>query len=166
MTLVFMTSNIVSVYKGNIFLLLIGFFSFFLVHTGIRYRFVKHPNVANRMDKLAVITYGLIYLFLILYSIYAFTKGYNQLGIVLSAFGLIGILLWKNDLNYFLFQKERSVNYWLGEHIGRMIGSYIAAFTAFSVNNVRIEPSVLIWLGPTVLGFPLIYYFNRKYLMK
>jgi uncharacterized membrane protein len=161
---VFLTSIIVSIYRLNFFLVLIGFFSFYLVHTGIRYRFVKSATESNLWDRTTTIIYGFIYLFLIGFSIYAFIKGATSLGIILSAFGLIGISLWKTDLKYFVQQKNFSAKHWLGEHIGRMIGSFIAAVTAFAVNNIHFEPGVVVWLAPTLLGFPLIMYFNKKYL--
>jgi len=163
MSVVFLTSVIVSFYHENIFLLLIGFFSFYLVHTGVRYRYLRTPDSVQWWDKLTTIIYGVIYLLLVVYAIYAFVKGANGLGIILSSFGLIGILLWKNDLRYILRNKRKRPDVWLNEHIGRMMGSFIAATTAFAVNNIDFEPSYMVWLFPTALGFPLIIYFTKKY---
>jgi hypothetical protein len=44
-----------------------------------------------------------------------------------------------------------------------MTGSYIAAFTAFLVNNTSFLTPLVVWLGPTVLGFGVIWYFSRPY---
>jgi hypothetical protein len=52
---------------------------------------------------------------------------------------------------------------YLREHVGRMTGSYIAAFTAFLVNNASFLTPLVVWLGPTVLGFGVIWYFSRPY---
>lgn len=163
MTIVFLTSLLVSIYRNNIFLLLIGFFSFYLVHTGVRFRFIRDKGSVKWWDKLTTVLYGMIYIALCSYAIYAFVLGNNGLGIVLSSFGLIGVLLWKIDYRYIIQGKRKREGIWLNEHIGRMIGSYIAAFTAFTVNNIQFEPSWILWLSPTIIGFPLIIYFTRKY---
>jgi len=52
---------------------------------------------------------------------------------------------------------------YLREHVGRMTGSYIAAFTAFLVNNTSFLTPLVVWLGPAVLGFGVIWYFSRPY---
>lgn len=162
MTGIFITSVYVSLVKSNIFLLLVGFFSFYLVHSGVRYRYVAKTGVLF-FDKVFTVIYGLIYFFLVGYALLGFYAGNTGLGIVLLAFGLIGLSLWKNDFRlYILGQKER-IKFWLNEHIGRMIGSYISAVTAFAVNNIQFEPSYLIWLAPTIVGTPLIIYFTKKY---
>lgn len=163
MTIVFRTSLLVSIYRNNIFLILISFFSFYLVHTGVRFRFIRDEGSVKWWDKLTTVIYGIIYITLCSYAIYAFVLGNNGLGIVLSSFGLIGGLLWKIDYNYIIQGKRKREGIWLNEHIGRMIGSYIAAFTAFTVNNIQFEPSWIHWLSPTIIRFPLIIYFTRKY---
>lgn len=164
MTGVFLSATVVSLYKHNIFLLLIGFFSFYLVHTGIRYRFLREPGSVQWWDKLTTVIYGLIYLVLILYAVYAFLKGANGLGVVLSSFGLIGVLLWKNDYFYILRNQRKFPEIWFNEHIGRMMGSFIAAVTAFAVNNISFEPAYIVWIAPTVPGFLLMFYFSKKYI--
>ncbi len=150
-------------YKNNIFLLLIGFFSFYLVHTGVRFRFIRDEGSVKWWDKVFTILYGLIYILLCSYAIYAFVLGSKGLAIVLCSFGLIGVLLWKNDYSYVILGKRKREIIWLNEHIGRMIGSYIAAFTAFIVNNIQLEPGWILWLLPTLIGFPLIIFFTKKY---
>jgi hypothetical protein len=58
---------------------------------------------------------------------------------------------------------------WWYKHMANMIGSYIAAVTAFSVVNFSFLPITVRWLWPTIIGTPLIalwitYYklrFNR-----
>lgn len=162
MTGIFVTSVYVSLAKSNLFLLLVGFFSFYLVHSGVRYRYVAKTGVLL-MDKVFTLIYGLIYLFLIAYAIYGFYLGSTGLGLVLLSFGLIGISLLKNDFKLYILGRTEHLKFWLNEHIGRMIGSYISAVTAFAVNNIQFEPNFIVWLAPTVLGTPLIIYFTRKY---
>jgi hypothetical protein len=62
-----------------------------------------------------------------------------------------------------LRQTEIDKKAWLYEHIGNMSGSYIASVTAFLVTAVKFLPPVVTWLGPTVIGVPLIIYTIRKY---
>jgi len=50
-----------------------------------------------------------------------------------------------------------------GRHGGRMGGALIAAFTAFLATNVHVGPALLIWLGPTAIGTPLIIIGIRKF---
>ncbi len=84
MAIVFLSSLLVSIYKNNIFLLLIGFFSFYLVHTGVRFRFIRDEGSVKWWDKVFTILYGLIYILLCSYAIYAFVLGSKGLAIVLS----------------------------------------------------------------------------------
>lgn len=165
MTGVFVTSIYVSLVKSNIFLLLVGFFSFYLVHTGVRYRYVAKTGI-KLSDKIFTWIYGAIYLVLVLYALYGFYLGAKGLGLVLLAFGLIGFSLWINDFRLFILAQTNRIKFWLNEHIGRMIGSYISAVTAFAVNNIQFEPNFIVWLTPAVLGAPLIAYFTRKYTRK
>ena len=44
-----------------------------------------------------------------------------------------------------------------------MMGSYIAAMTAFIVVNNTILPEIVAWLLPTVIVTPLIIKWSRKY---
>jgi hypothetical protein len=48
-----------------------------------------------------------------------------------------------------------------------MLGSYVAAVTAFSVVNFTFLPTTLRWLWPTALGTPLIAlwitYYKRRF---
>ena len=48
-----------------------------------------------------------------------------------------------------------------------MLGSYLAAVTAFSVVNFTFMPTTLRWLWPTLLGTPLIVlwvaYYRRRF---
>ena len=54
---------------------------------------------------------------------------------------------------------------WMEDHVGMMIGCFIAAVTAFSsVNLARVEgiPVVVIWLAPAALLVPLVVWETRK----
>ncbi|AYC28501.1 DUF2306 domain-containing protein [Paenisporosarcina cavernae] len=60
----------------------------------------------------------------------------------------------------------------LGPHIGGMLGSYIGVVTATLVTNadqlpfLQDLPYILVWLLPTIIGTPLIFYIGSKYAPK
>jgi hypothetical protein len=76
------------------------------------------------------------------------------------AFGQIRSFVWK--------PKEKM--FWWYTHLGNMIGSYIAAWTAFSVTTLSTNfrhAGILLWLWPTIVGVPAIAlttaYYKRKF---
>jgi uncharacterized membrane protein len=164
MTIVFITSIYVSLLKDNIFLLLVGFFSYYLVYTGIKYHKTRVVHATSPNDYIRVIFFSLCFLAMLVIAAIAILKTNYALGIVLLVFGSIGSRLAYLDIQFFLLKKKREKeNSWMKDHIGRMTGSYIAAFTAFAVNNIHFLPTLAIWLFPTVLGTMVIIYYNRKY---
>jgi uncharacterized membrane protein YoaT (DUF817 family) len=93
-----------------------------------------------------------------------------------GAFGFIaigfGFFLASNaykDMRSFR-QPPADRNWWWYYHIERMSGSYIAAVTAFAVQNLtRLLPVELMWLPwviPTIVGVPLIARTIRAYRRK
>lgn len=166
MLLVFLTSIYVSIYRENWFLLLIGIFSFYMVQSGVRMNSFRKSRKIVPLDKLRVFGYGLAFLTMIVLALLVFARSMN-LAIILLIFGLIGLSLIRLEFNYFILRKPSDdPNAYFREHIGRMTGSYIAAFTAFLVNNINFFHPLLMWLGPTVIGFGLILYFSKPYKLK
>ena len=60
--------------------------------------------------------------------------------------------------------------FWWYTHLGNMIGSYIAAWTAFSVVTLPVilpHAGFFLWLWPTAVGVPaiviMIGYYKRKF---
>jgi hypothetical protein len=48
--------------------------------------------------------------------------------------------------------------------LGRTIAGYIATVTAVSVVDLTgLAPTVVVWLWPTALGVPLIWYWEWKF---
>lgn len=166
MFIVFLTSVYVSITKGNWFLLLIGIFSFYLVQSGVRFNTYRVKNDLKLTDQFRVLFYGLSFVTMVLLGLISLKQNLS-LGIILLVFGGIGMSLIALESKYFLFKRPvHDKNIYMREHIGRMTGSYIAATTAFLVNNIRFLPTVVIWLAPTVLGFLVIFYFSRPYRKK
>ena len=87
-----------------------------------------------------------------------------QGGIIAVVFGIIGLRGSQSNLKR-LRGQVTGKNYWLIAHIAGMLGSYIGAITAFVVNNNRWLglPEIVVWLGPTVIIVPFIFYETAKF---
>ena len=149
------TAVIVSLYKLNLFLLLVAGFAFYQNVSG--YRSVKNKGMRpNWMDWSATLI-GLVTGIVMI----------STLNSVLIVFGSISLFLVITDfrLYYAVFKgKQLSPLVWLSRHLGMMMGTYIATVTAFVLVNIRdVEPAWIPWLAPTVLGVPLMRYWDWKY---
>ncbi|MEP7129292.1 MAG: DUF2306 domain-containing protein [Chitinophagales bacterium] len=92
--------------------------------------------------------------------------------IILLVFGSIFGFLSITDIKDFSRKEPFTIKSkrWLVVHISRMIAAYIATTTAFVVVNLsEVVPqnlNVVVWLAPTALLTPLIFYFLKKYTNK
>jgi uncharacterized membrane protein len=76
------------------------------------------------------------------------------------AFGIVGIVVAVRQLLYGL-REPSSPLHWKYQHMQSMVGAAIAVTTAFLVVNVKApgvptHVSMLIWLGPTLVGLPAV----------
>lgn len=153
---------VVSVMPGHVspFLFTIGVFTWYLVWTGnasLRYKF---PDVKLTTDKAVAVLMMITGLGMILYPILVL----GHINIVLTVFGSFGIVLALLDLKRFS-NAETLKQVWLKMHITKMVGAYIAAFTAFIVVTGAI-PGLAGWLLPTVPGVGVIVFWLRKLKVK
>jgi uncharacterized protein (TIGR03435 family) len=85
---------------------------------------------------------------------------------LLMAFSLIGVVNGTGQLAYWLRPPSHPMHWWF-EHMNLMLGSTIAATTAFLVNNAgRLgleDTSLTLWLGPTFVGVPATIVWIRHY---
>jgi hypothetical protein len=87
-----------------------------------------------------------------------------------SGFSLIGLLSGGGQLRYWLRPPSHHMHWWF-EHMSAMLGSCIAATTAFLVVNAgRFGAdtfALAVWLAPTVVGVPAIAlwtaYYRRRF---
>ena len=138
------------------FLFAVGSFSLYFVITGNRALSFKRKNVNLKIDKLISIIM-LISGFLMILLPIILTKKAN---IILIVFAVIGIFFSIRDLKLFKNPKQLRKN-WLKLHLGKMIGGYIAAVTAFVVVN-NFFPSFYGWFIPGIIGGFVITYWMRK----
>ena len=152
----------ISIIKDLSFLLHIGIFAFFQNYNG--FRAIKNKTLKPHVfDWIILIIAGINAAFMI-YS----------MSPVLIAFGCISVLLFYSQIKTYisvLKGKEISKLLWLNQHIGMMIGSYIATITAFLVVNMGALPggahsmtlNIIGWLSPTIILVPLMIYWQNKY---
>jgi uncharacterized membrane protein len=91
----------------------------------------------------------------------------HAVSIVSVVFGLIGVRLAINSVSDFLKPPTEKMFWWYS-HLQGMIGSYIAAMTAFSAVNLspHFGNAWWVWLWPTILGVPGITIWTAYYKKK
>jgi hypothetical protein len=52
----------------------------------------------------------------------------------------------------------------IARHLTNMLAGTIAVITAVLVTNLSIEPVFILWILPTIIISPLIFWWNRKIL--
>jgi uncharacterized membrane protein len=92
--------------------------------------------------------------------------GYT-VSIVSIAFGILGMRMGIGSLQGFLRPPTEKMFWWFG-HLQGMIGSYIAAMTAFSAVNLSrwFGAAWWVWLWPTIVGVPSIALWSSYYRKK
>ena len=157
--------------KFNPFFLAIGIFSFYLVYSG-RYALRRWQTKANykitKLEWIKTFFFLIVALYMVGWPLYKMIIAQKLFFSVMQVFGLImlsGVMQdFKNLKNETLVQPKQK--YWLLRHIGMMSGSYIAAFTAFAVNNMIFEQGWIMWILPTIVGSILISSATRKWKKK
>ena len=171
MFVIFVTALALVYFRPNFFLLMISFLSFYGAFSGYRALFRKRPGQATWLDWLGAgiaLAAGITFVAWGLLGI----AGLIDLGIP-DVFGFIGIgfgiFLASNglaDLRHFR-APPADRNWWWTYHLIRMNGSYIAAVSAFTVQNVsRMLPDEYAWITwvlPSLIGAPLIARTMRAY---
>jgi uncharacterized membrane protein len=158
MLTVAISAAIMSLMKDLDFFLMLSVFSFYSAYSGFM-AIRNKPRSARWLDWLmltgAIITCG-----------FMISSG----NIILIVFGSIFTLFCLRDVRDFLKKESHTIRsmHWLVIHIARMLAAYIATTTAFVVVNFGNILSgnwhLVVWLGPTAIGVPLIFYWINRYL--
>ena len=164
------TALVMATYRPILFLALVAIFSFYAAFSG--YRVLKLKSLAQGgsakpIDWIAaVFTFGSC---LTMALLGAFRPHAVQgMGIVSIVFGILGMRLAVVEMLKFV-RKPKEKMFWWYTHLGNFIGSYIAAWTAFSVTTIsrNFGYAWYFWLWPTVVGVPAIVltvaYYKRKF---
>jgi uncharacterized membrane protein len=158
MAAVALSALVLAVWRPNHFLTLVAVFSFYFAFRARRVLGRKRPDLGERptaIDWLAAGTTATASLALTVLGVLRPTSFWVDLGTVAIAFGAVGLAFSGLDLWRFV-RPPADRNAWWFTHMGGMLGSYVAALSAFSVVNFTFLPTTVRWLWPTVLGTPLI----------
>jgi uncharacterized membrane protein len=137
----------------NLFLFIVGVFTIYLAVSGYRTISLKNihkgqkPKIGDSLLTVAMVIASLIFLYIGIYLLIS----KELFGIVFLLFGLLSMRLCYTDYKSYS-GKVTDKMFWLKNHIGRMTGAYIAAFTAFLVVNNTFLPSVIAWSLPGIVG--------------
>ncbi len=165
MTLVFITAMALSVMTSNVFLFLIGFFSYSFVWNGKRSIKIMKNRQPLAIDQWVNGTMIVLNSALLIYPLYiGLNKGFNTFAILALVFGSVGLITGVN--RYLKFKKGLTSKLWLAEHITSMGGGYIAAVTAFSATNLIFLPEIVAWIWPTIIGSTILTVYMRKFRKK
>jgi uncharacterized membrane protein len=163
MAVVVVTALPLSALQADYFLFAIAVFSGYLVFTGYRVLSRKRPTPgeAATVDWAAhvvMVAFGLTMLGLGARDILAG----DGLGWALSSFGGIGLVLAVREIRTILAPGD-DPRAWFFKHIVFMGAGYIATVTAAVTVNLSMVPPLARWLGPTVVGTPLILLTTARY---
>jgi uncharacterized membrane protein len=165
MTAVFIGAVVVAIAHRNDFLLMVGFFSYYMTVRGYRILSLKKLDRGQKFAPLdwIIISVSAIFIFtLITWGVWAWMQG-SGMGIVGLVFGFIGLTFLVNDIKSYVNPPTEKMHWWY-THISSMGGSYIAATTAFIVVNIQLPHyQWVLWIIPSIIGGVLIGRTIRKY---
>ena len=181
MFVIFVSALALLVVRPDFFLFIISILSFYGAFSGVRSLRHKHPERgerATRLDWLAAATALLAGSGFIVWGALPLTgltmsetpTAFSILGIAFGFF--LGKDAW-DDLGSFC-RPSRNPMWWWTYHLERMVGSYLAAVTAFMVQNIgpRLpeELAWTVWALPGLLGgigiSLWIRYYQKKFAAK
>ena len=166
-----LSSLVLSTINPSLFMFMVGIFTVYMVGTGKRYLHLKmlnqkqKPKIIDWSLTIGMMLAGILFMGL---GVLSLLKS-NLFGLVFITFGFLGLLFVRHDFKNYT-GKSHLLNYWLSEHLQRMIGAFIASTTAFLVVNAKYLPEsiplILYWLLPTIIFTPLIIKWANKYEVK
>jgi uncharacterized membrane protein len=159
MAVVAATAIPLSFYRPALFFALIAVFSFYGAFYGYRALYRKRRREgagATGWDWAAAIVVLIVSGGLIVLGLVEPPAAWERPGTVAVVFGVIGAAFAGRTLWRFARPSGDRQAWWFN-HMGGMLGSYIATVTAFSVVNFTALPITVRWLWPTAIGVPLIF---------
>ena len=164
----FSAISIITFYRFNLFLLVIAIYTFYATFSGFRTIQRRKSVLTPRIDYLVSSIVFVAGLILNCFGCYILVTSSNVLLAGLSIiFGFfIGLNAFR-DLRFYSNGDKSDPNWWLYQHISAMGGSYIAAVSAFAVQNGDFLelPDAMAWMPwilPGVVGTPIITKAIRK----
>ncbi len=163
MLVVTVTALIISLYKGLPFLLMVGVFSFYAIWDARRALALKQLHKKQNPKWYDWAVGCITFCFNIGLFVFGATNINSEsgVGIIAIVFGVVEITSVFQSLKKFV-KRPTDSKHWLYTHVSGMLAGYIATTTAFLAVNVHFLPGLVIWLGPTVIGTSLIFWFTGR----
>jgi hypothetical protein len=162
-----------ALYRPVLFLALVAVFSFYACFSAWRVLALKdlpRGGRAKGIDWFAAVVTFVASACLAGFAVFK-PAMVQHMGIVAIVFGVIGMSLAIGQMKSFVWKPKEKMFWWYS-HLGNMIGSYIAAWSAFSVVTLSrvVGNHWYVWLWPTLIGVPAITvttaYYKRKFAPK
>lgn len=182
MFVIFVTALAILFVRPNVFLFIISILSFYGAFSGVRSLRRKHPERGERAARLdwvgafIALSAGVGFIVWGALPLLGFSVGNTSTSFASTAFSVLGIVfgvvLGKDALDDLKSFRRPNPDpmWWWTYHLERMVGSYLAAVTAFMVQNVGpLLPEALewtVWVAPGLLGGVGISYWIRHYQKK
>lgn len=160
---------IISFYRFSAFLMVIAVLTFHASFVGVRIFRRKKAKSEKWYDWGVSIITSLFGVGIIIYGARLYLNTPNTiLAFLCVLFGIFSLFNGAQDLRFFIRNPTVEKNWWLQQHISAMGGSYIAAITAFAVQNPNLfmpnsSYQWLLWILPGAIGSPLIALAVRKW---
>jgi uncharacterized membrane protein len=155
-----LSALMLAVADPNPFLFAVGIFSLYLVFTGWRAAMVRDGR-PRKLDHAGGAVMALTGLGMLGWGAQGVLAGNGAAPVILLAFGSIGLTMaladWRDWARGPVTGKER-----IARHLGRMLGGTIATITAAGVVNLGFLPDLVVWLGPTAIITPVIFWWTAR----
>ncbi len=161
--------TMISFFRFSFFLMVIAVLTFYSTFVGVRVTRRKKADTEKWYDWGAAVITCLFALGLFGYAIHIFNiAGWHWVAVLSLVFGSLTFANGWRDLLFFYNRKTDHPQWWLHNHINAMGGSYIAAVTAFVVQNgdAWLPGSSfqwLFWVLPGAIGGSIIGRVIRKH---
>jgi len=160
MLIVGLSALTLAVAHPNPFLFAVGVFSLYLIFTGWRAAMVRDGK-PRRPDHAGGAVMALAGVGMLAWGAQGVLAGSGAQPVILLAFGSIGVTMalsdWRDWARGPVAGKPR-----IARHLGRMLGGTIATITAAGVVNLGFLPDLVVWLGPTALITPVIFWWTSR----
>ena len=156
---VFLSALPLAVLKINVFLFLIGIFSFYLVFSG--FRFARNRTGRPKICDWIAVSLMLLSAIGMWVASYSFYSAENDQWVTLFIFGAIATILGTTD-SVTWAKREATGKKRITRHLTNMMAGTIATVTAVLVVNVATDPVWIAWIAPTVVISPFIFYWNKR----
>ena len=173
MAVVAATALGLSLYRPILFLTLVAIFSFYASFSA--YRVLGQKGAVRNESRVTVadwVAAGITVTSSLALAACGLLRPHlvQGLGIPAIVFGVIGMRLGLTDIWRFTHPPQEKMFWWY-KHLQGMMGSYIAAWTAFLVVTTRRFTHVWwVWVVPTAIGVPAIVltaaYYKKKFAPK